>query len=36
MEVRGTYKKHDAGDEAEPNTESQSACGSEEDGGLEC
>ena len=30
LSVRGTYKKHDAGDETGANTESQSACGSEE------
>ena len=30
LSVRGTYKKHDAGDESHANTESQSACGSEE------
>jgi hypothetical protein len=30
LSVRGTYKKHDAGDETDANTESQSACGSEE------
>lgn len=35
LSVRGTYKKHDAGDETDPNIESQSACGSEEDGGQE-
>ena len=35
LSVRGTYKKHDAGDETEPNTESQSASGAEEDGGQE-
>jgi hypothetical protein len=35
LSVRGTYKTHDAGDETEPNTESQSARGSEEDGGQE-
>jgi len=35
LSVRGTYKRHDAGDEKEPNTESQSSCGSEEDGGQE-
>ena len=35
LSVRGTYKRHDAGDETDPNTESQSACGSEEDGGQE-
>ncbi len=35
LSVRGTYKKHDAGDDTQPNTESQSACGSEEDGGQE-
>jgi hypothetical protein len=35
LSVRGTYKKHDAGDETDANTESQSACGSEEDGGQE-
>jgi hypothetical protein len=33
LSVRGTYKKHDAGDETDPNTESQSAGGSEEGGG---
>ena len=33
LSVRGTYKKHDASDETEPNTESQSASGAEEDGG---
>ena len=30
LSVRGTYKKHDAGDETGANTESPSACGSEE------
>jgi hypothetical protein len=35
LSVRGTYKKHDASDETEPDTESQSPCGSEEDGGQE-
>jgi len=35
LAVRGTYKKQDAGDETEPSTEPQSACGSEEDGGQE-
>jgi len=35
LSVRGTYKKDDPGDETEQNTESQSACGSEEDGGQE-
>ena len=35
LSVRGTYKKHDPSDETEPNTEPQSACGSEEDGGQE-
>ncbi len=35
LSVRGTYKRHDAGDETDANTESQSACGSEEDGGQE-
>jgi hypothetical protein len=35
LSVRGTYKKHDAGDETEANTESQSTCGSEEDGRQE-
>ncbi len=34
LSVRGTYKKHDADDETDANTESQSACGSEE--GAEC
>jgi hypothetical protein len=31
LSVRGTYKKHDAGDDSQTNTESQSACGSEEE-----
>jgi hypothetical protein len=31
LSVRGTYKKRDVGDETERDTESQSACGSEED-----
>ena len=35
LSVRGTYKRHDTDDETDPNTESQSACGSEEDGGQE-
>ena len=35
LSVRGTYKRHDAGDETDSNTESQSASGSEEDGGQE-
>lgn len=35
LSVRGTYKKHDAGDGTDSNKESQSACGSEEDGGQE-
>src|ERR1039458_8477747 len=35
LSVRGTYKRHDAGDETDPNTESQSAYGSEEDGEQE-
>lgn len=35
LSLRGTYKRHDAGDETDANTESQSACGSEEDGGQE-
>ena len=35
LSVRGTYKKHNAGDETEPNTESQSASGVKEDGGQE-
>src|SRR5216684_301697 len=35
LSVRGTYKKRDAGDETEPDTESQPACGSEGDGGQE-
>ena len=35
LSVRGTYKGHDADDEANPNTESQSAGGSEEGGGQE-
>jgi hypothetical protein len=35
LSVRGTYKKHDAGDETEPDPKSQSACGSEEDSGQE-
>lgn len=30
LSVRGTYKKHHSGDEPDANTESQSACGSEE------
>jgi hypothetical protein len=30
LSVRGTYKKHDPGDETKANTESQSAYGSEE------
>ena len=30
LSVRGTYKKHDAGNAIDANTESQSACGSEE------
>ena len=30
LAVRGTYKRYDAGDVTDPNTESQSACGSEE------
>ena len=33
LSVRGTYKRHDAGDETDANTESQSACASEEEGG---
>ena len=35
LSVRGTYKRHDAGDETDANTESQAASGSEEDGGQE-
>jgi hypothetical protein len=35
LSVRGTYKKYEADDATDPNTESQSACGSEEDGGQE-
>jgi hypothetical protein len=35
LSVRGTYKRHDADDETELNTESQSTGGSEEDGGQE-
>ena len=35
LSVRGTYKRHDAGDEMDPNTESQSAGGSEEGGEQE-
>jgi hypothetical protein len=35
LSVRGTYKKHDVADETEPNTESQSASGVEEDDGQE-
>jgi hypothetical protein len=35
LSVRGTYKKHDASDTKDANTESQSASGSEEDGGQE-
>jgi hypothetical protein len=35
LSVRGTYKRHDADGEANPNTESQSAGGSEEGGGQE-
>ena len=35
LSVRGTYRKHGAGDETEPNTEPQSGSDSEEDGGQE-
>ena len=35
LSVRGTYKRHGAGDETDANKEFQSACGSEEDGGQE-
>ncbi len=35
LSVRGTYKRHDAGDETDPNRESQSASGSEEGGEQE-
>ena len=35
LSVRGAYKRHDAGDETDPNTESQSAGGSEEGGAQE-
>lgn len=35
LSVRGTYKKHNAGDETNANTKSQPASGSEEDGRQE-
>jgi hypothetical protein len=35
LSLRGTYKKNDAGDEAEPDTESSSTASSEEEGGQE-
>ncbi|MGB2602773.1 MAG: hypothetical protein WBC78_04220 [Candidatus Sulfotelmatobacter sp.] len=35
LSVRGTYKRHDPDDATDPNTESQSASGSEESGGQE-
>jgi hypothetical protein len=35
LSVRGTYKKHDAGDDSQTNSESQSACGSEEEDAQE-
>ena len=35
LSVRGTYKKQDAGDQTDVNTEPQSVRGSDEDGGQE-